>query len=94
MKNITAFIEQLDRLQSPIVCWVFSENDCYKEIDGGGIISVSKLKSILDAHLHLVVQPIEHDAFTPHLLLPEVSMAVPVNFINGKVSSMIESEAA
>ncbi|KMV30027.1 hypothetical protein L4D00_17860 [Photobacterium swingsii] len=94
MKNITAFLDQIEKQHRSVACWVYSENDSYTEIDGGGILSISKLRSTLDHHLHIVVKPIESTSLDAHLLLPEISMVVPVQFINGKVSSFTDLNAA
>ncbi|MDO6500649.1 hypothetical protein [Photobacterium sanguinicancri] len=94
MKNITAFIDQIEKQYRSVACWIYSENDRYTEIEGGGIISVSKLRSILEHHLHIVVQPIEDCELDAHLLLPEISMVIPVQFINGKITSYSDAEAA
>lgn len=94
MKNITAFIDQFEKQHRSVACWVYSENDTYTEIEGGGIIRVSKLRSILEHHLHIVIQPIDAGSLDAHLLLPEISMAVPVQFISGKISSFSELNAA
>ncbi|MDX1302239.1 hypothetical protein [Photobacterium sp.] len=92
MRNITDFIEQLEREKIPFSIWVYSSNGHYSQF--GTQVSkpcTSQLQETIDQRLQIIVKMHNDGAF---LLLPEVHMVVPVNFHDGQIFSINMIQAA
>ena len=92
MRNITDFIEQLERAKSPFSIWVYSGKGHYSQF--GTQVSkqcTSQLQEAIEQRLQVIVKMHNDGAF---LLLPEVQMVVPVNFHDSQIFSINMTQAA
>lgn len=91
MKNIANFVEQLERSKAPFNMWIYAGNNSYSSLESKGNNKATlTLQNAIEHHLQVVVEMNE----SAYLLLPEVHMAVPINFQNYQVTALTESKAA
>ncbi|WP_041394293.1 hypothetical protein [Photobacterium profundum] len=91
MKNIANFVEQLERSKVPFSIWIYAGNNSYSPLKAQENIKATQvLQNTIEHYLQIVVE-MNDSVF---LLLPEVHMAVPINFQGYQVTALTESKAA
>lgn len=96
MKNITEFIELLQSEKHHFNIWIYSSKGRYCQfVTQSNKPRTSPLQEAVQQHLQVIVEVHNNETDNAFLLLPEVYMAVPVNFNNDdKVLSITRPHSA
>lgn len=95
MKNIFEFIEQVERGNHHFNIWVYARSGHYYQfVTQSNKPRTSPLQEAVEQHLQVIVEVHNEEIDNAFLLLPEVHMAVPVNFNGDQVLSIIRPQAA
>ncbi|MGF1759220.1 hypothetical protein L4D76_15015 [Photobacterium sagamiensis] len=95
MRNITEFIEQLESGKHHFSIWAYSSKGHYCRFGPqSNKWHTPQLLKAIEQHLQVIVEMHNDEIDDAFLLLPEVHMAIPVNFHDGHISSIDMTQAA